>query len=528
MQPKGGGFSMFNVVLVDDEVISRIGITNMIDWEAEGLNLIRTFENGKEALEYLLENPIDILITDLKMPIMDGLELLEQLQLNHIHCQSIILTAFDDFQFVKQAFKFGASDYLRKLDLNKAMLLDVLTLAKEKITPEEMTPPTFNAADFLQNKRAYIKDLMYGTRAIDENFLTECTLRELEFPFPNIYVLLISIQNTLPQTNTRNIIQMLDDTLSDSCTAYATWTGIDEIGIIFNTPETGKQQVELEIQKWANRIQFVFKQYFNYSLIIYASELFPSIYRISTAYLQVHQTKHNKNYAIGENLIFYSEVMERQKSTDSLAYETAQKSIAMGLSQNNPTIIESALMELIVHLKKSKYIEIQHFYYFSTNTVTTLRHHFNIEGSSLQQQEQVSLLNNLPSDLHKKSDFIAYIEQLNTVISTIFASFAGNHIVSQAKNYINTHYAENINFQALAENLNVSSNYLSMLYKKVTGETLKDYHINLRITHAKQMLRSTTMQISDISREVGYDNEQYFSRIFKQKVGKSPSSFRNK
>lgn len=531
---------MFNVVLVDDEVISRIGISNMIDWESEGLNLIRTFDNGKDALAYLLENPIDILITDLKMPIMDGLELLEQLDINQIDCQCIVLTAFDDFQFVKQAFKYGVCDYLRKLDLNKDVFLDVLTLAKDKILPKENTLTTnlsceisdtsiFNNADFLHNKRSYIKELMYGNRIVDENFLIDCDLRDLQFPHSNIYVLLLYIHNTLPQTNTSNILQMLDDTLSDAGIAYATWTGLDEIGIIFNTSETLQQKMELEVQQWANRIQFVFKEYFNYSLTIYASEIFSSPDKISTAYLQVHQAKHNKNYAPGENLVFYSEVMERRAFADSLVYETTLNTISTGLSQNNSTLIHSALIDLIAHLKKSKYIEIQHFYLFSTTVIGKLDAYFSaVAFTSNQKTEHMNPLHSLPNSLHRKSDFINYLVQLDNIITNIFSTFTGNHLVNQAKNYLTLHYTENINFQTLADSLNVSSNHLSMLYKRETGETLKDYLINLRMEKAKKMLLATTLQISDISREVGYDNEHYFSRIFKQKIGMSPSSFRNK
>ena len=128
------------ILVVDDEFIMRQGIKHMIDWEKEGFQVIGQASNGQEALEIIKENPPDIIISDIVMPQIDGIELTKFIQANYPQIQIIILSSFSDFEYVKSSFQYGAVDYILKPSLNPTELLKTLQKASSKI--QNLTLPS--------------------------------------------------------------------------------------------------------------------------------------------------------------------------------------------------------------------------------------------------------------------------------------------------------------------------------------------------------------------------------------------------
>lgn len=124
---------MINVLLVEDEWLMMVGLKSMIDWEEFGFRIVGEASNGKEALEIMRKTPVDLLITDIKMPVMNGIELIKETEKTFDQCEYLILSCLDEFSYVKDALKLGVSDYLIKSDINKDRLIEVLDTVKKKI-----------------------------------------------------------------------------------------------------------------------------------------------------------------------------------------------------------------------------------------------------------------------------------------------------------------------------------------------------------------------------------------------------------
>lgn len=148
---------MIKVLIADDELVVRIGLKTTIDWEANGFTIVGEAVNGKDAVELFHKLNPDILVTDIKMPIMDGLDVIRQLKSEHCMFKALILSHYDDFDFARKAINLGASDYILKTELTEQKLLASLSqlaeqLAEERqlepaqpLQPDEKTPVVSNA-----------------------------------------------------------------------------------------------------------------------------------------------------------------------------------------------------------------------------------------------------------------------------------------------------------------------------------------------------------------------------------------------
>lgn len=370
--------------------------------------------------------------------------------------------------------------------------------------------------------------MLYGHRELDDTVVNELKGNELEFPYPYFYVMLFTVEVGGNQDRDKNILQMIEEVLVDSACAQATWTGVNEISIIFNTDQNSEHQQMTELRRWSNRIQFVMKQYFNQNIVVYISKMQDHIANISLAYLQAYKAKSIGNHALGETTVFYSDTMKHSSQSDYLLIENTLQKFNEALQQNSKEKMLAEIEELSQYISNSVYVELNYIRVITSMLVTKFLiylEHKQVNPRTFWDMEQspIQYLNGF----HRKQEFVAFFDQLVKKMDQILGDSEGNYIVTQAKEYIKQHYTENINMQKLAEDLYVSSNYLSSLFKKVTGQTLKDYMIHLRIEKAKHLLRNTNAQIAEIACETGYDNEQYFSRIFKKKTDMTPSQYRN-
>ena len=130
---------MLKVMIVEDELLARTGLRMLVEWEKNGFQLVAEATDGQEALEFLVQNQVDILITDIRMPVMDGLELMSEIRTRRIHCEIIVLSGFDDFAFVKQALVMGARDYIHK----------------PTMTPEDIIATLKRVAGEIENRSAF-------------------------------------------------------------------------------------------------------------------------------------------------------------------------------------------------------------------------------------------------------------------------------------------------------------------------------------------------------------------------------------
>ena len=210
---------MIKVLIADDEPLVRAGIKTVLPWNMYGFDVIAEAADGKEAYEKILKLKPDILITDIKMPGMDGITLLKRLKQEKISIQSLVLSCFDEFELVREAMKYGAHDYIRKLSIDPAKLLEVLKEMKEAISdqPEKSASFSLNTDDL---KYLFIKRLQ--NQGFEDHEQVENVLHniKLDISIQDYHLIRFSFEpDTAPITDT-NRKNMIYNLLNQICERY--------------------------------------------------------------------------------------------------------------------------------------------------------------------------------------------------------------------------------------------------------------------------------------------------------------------
>ena len=211
---------MIKVLIADDEPLVRAGIKTVLPWNMYGFDVISEAADGKEAYEKILKLKPDILITDIKMPGMDGITLLKRLKQEKISIQSLVLSCFDEFELVREAMKYGAHDYIRKLSIDPAKLLEVLKEMKEAISdqPEKNASFSLNTDDL---KYLFIKRLQNQGFEDHEQVKNVLHNIKLDISIQDYHLIRFSFEpDTAPITDT-NRKNMIYNLLNQICERYS-------------------------------------------------------------------------------------------------------------------------------------------------------------------------------------------------------------------------------------------------------------------------------------------------------------------
>ncbi len=518
---------MYRVVIVDDEVIIRVAITNLINWEQEGFVIVDSFENGADTLKFISENPIDLVITDIRMPLMNGIELMQEARKVSPNTYFIILSAFDEFSYARAALQQGALSYVLKMELSQESFLETIRKVKQKLSEVLEPHPQLEVVDKTAKQKMLqevLREILFGNRTISGQLETLYTEYQMDLGEPYFCVVSFIVDN---KDESIDVMQFIREILEGE-SIYATWSGYEEISILFNLCDKTMDQLQVEMNRWIGRIQFIIKQYYNQVPTFYVSEIHKGSENIPQAYLQSYQTRSTHKHAGSGQVMLYSDMVVKRAETDYKIFEQCITDIEVVLHAENIQGVCELLRQVIESVKQSSYVELEHIRYFATTIIALLNVYLGRMNISKEQfwGEKPSQYDVL-YQLNRKADFIVFLYELLQKLENIIEDESGNHIVKQVKRYLKQNYAEDISLSQMSRELCVSANYLSTLFKNVTGETLKDYRIYLRMEKAMELLRNSNEQISSIALTVGYENEQYFSRFFKQKVGCTPSQYRN-
>ncbi|MDC7234706.1 MAG: response regulator [Spirochaetales bacterium] len=520
---------MYSLLIADDEIISRLGISNLLDWEAEGFQLIDSVENGELALEILREQPVDLVLTDVKMPLMTGIELISKARSEGINSQFIVLSSYDDYSFVREALKMGALDYILKLDLNKEHMQSVLQKAREQIEQnssgdrsQPLDRQTLNSA-----RRDFLKQLFYGKVSFDEHLADRLNHLQLSLPHHNFVTLMFRIENLPSTAGEGGIRRVIEEVLEEYEYAYICGTGFNELCILYNL--AGKEELDLFkcIERLAKRVIFLMKQYFNQSAVLYISDIKGSIEEIPESYQQVNQAYSYKNVFSSESILFYKEIMERRSDRAPVLLESFVGRFEKAIQKDQPEELNQIFKEILEYTDTTRYIELGQISSFVFSLTYVIRQYEEDAGIQIKLWENEEEQFNALQSIRGKEDFTTFLTGVRAGLEEALAGRNDNHIIRSVKKYLNDHYTEGVVLKDVADYFGLTHTYLSMLFRKETGVTLKDYLIGLKIEKTKELLRKTNLQIAEISKEIGYDNEHYFSRIFKQKTGMTPTAYRN-
>lgn len=502
---------MYNILIVDDEKIERNGIIFLI--KRMGIE-IEVFEaaNGLAALETLKKQKIDILFTDVKMPFMDGIELIKNAITFCENMKIIIFSGYNEFEYAKLAVKLGVSDYILKpVDPNE------FTNTIQKVIGELDSMKIEN--EIRSESSEYMKEyLLYSliSGMKPESVRNQCE-RLIHQQVWNRYKKML-------------LLEFKQDVYGKIITDFC--------GDVMKNFEFDYQYLNLNQQQ--SVLLFDEKDMIDAKEI--AQKIFDEIVHIYGVKCYIAVSKTIEDYSrIPEHMEELEELMEgRFYQTDTYIYSQDMKSEAPVLIQiDDDTLMKQMKQDIKMkdvdslrdHFERlcAKYRSKNYFSHIYIKFIfSNLLKDFYEKIPDMKEEE----LNKEIDNLYQSVDFNCIMEIVNKNIERLEKDFLTNPAsthkeIEVVKKYIYKHFNEEIGVDQLAQIVYLTPSYLSSIFKKETGQNLSKFIKQYRMEQAKDMLENTTKKIVKISNEVGYPNVSYFCQSFRECFGVSPQKFRS-
>lgn len=528
---------MINVLIVDDEYQIREGINNSIPWEQLNLHSVGTAISGTDAWNKVKTIRTNIVVLDINMPDMDGLELAQRLREENKNLQFIFLTGYDDFPKVKKAIELGASDYLLK-PVSYGELCKSLEKAAESVRENESSKKYIEALEGKILKSAEITaDKIWTELLHRQRNYVDCLkgLKEIgiEFQMNHSYsVIAIAIDhyNSLLQKwdvqdcklNSYALSKLAKEVISLFANGVVIKGQPGYITLIvtsdFEPEDSRSKNIFIQLVK---EFQQKSLEYLELSISIGVSKMHDSPDDTHKAYQEAMQALEYKS-VLGAKSIIYFGLIEPKAAVFKQVLNK-ELYLLSELRLGNEAAVDNILNNMIKELQgrslsDGKIISTQLMIYairmISENDLEKVF----VEDpfSSIYNAETISdVLVVMTSFFHH---VIQSIKKHNRL---------GNpNVIEDAKQWIRDHISEDISLNKLANYVHMSPNYLSALFKQATGETFIEFSTRTRFELAKQLLIQPEIKIYQIAEKIGYTDANYFSIAFKKNEGMTPSQYR--
>lgn len=531
---------MLKVFLAEDEFIIREGIKNNIDWQAHGYEFCGEASDGELAFPLIQKTRPDILITDIKMPFVDGLALSRLVKKELPETEIIILSGYEEFDYAKEAIQIGVARYLLKPVNGETLLQEIDSVAeiilgkqKEKEIREKYQKEM--EENSLRDQMDLFQHLVTGDCSMEELFSVADKL-DLKIMAPWYSIVLLKIQS------------MKHD--------YEEYSGsivvVDERIVKLAEPEH-----VLIFDRALEGRAFLFKADSEDELLAYQKEYLGDVKEVLSSYVNLryfggvgtpvnrlreipasfedasHAFAHR--YLVAESCILDSSLLMQEGAAEQEDFR---------ISAVNPEQIDRTKMQEFLRtgdLDEVVYFVDEFFGKLDGGAMKsrifrqyiTMDAYFSIvdflKGLGLQKDEieAPDQDSSILQDEKSAMDYIVRIMEKALVLREKKASSRYEDVVSEVIHYIEDNYAqEELSLNLLASHVNFSPNHLSMIFSQQTGQTLIRYLTDYRMNRAKELLRCSSKKSSVISMEVGYKDPHYFSYLFKKTQGMTPTQYR--
>lgn len=534
---------MYKLIIVDDEEEVRKGIIQKIDWKRFNFEIVGEAENGREALDLIEENVPDVVITDITMPLMDGLKLASLLKDNYPTVKTVILTGFDDFKFAQQAIKYGVADYILKpvmpKDINE-LIGKLQCRINEEIAQKE---------DIVMLRRHYNESLP----VIREKFLTqlisgrpqekEVRTRVCEYGLMlegDIFALAaanidsISFKNNVFEEEDMEVVKVAVLNISKEIIEKHSFGEAffyeDNLVIIAGFRECEKNSVFGRSFSVLEEIRQNIEKFLKISITIGLGRLGNSISKLKESY-RTALTALEYKLIIGGNKVIFIEDLE-PLTTDNIVFdETKEKVLISSIKFGTKDEVVNAVDMLFNDINGMKASIMDYHMYLMeiTAAINKLTRSFQLDTGEIFGKDFTSY----EEEFRNKSldEIRSWVERACIILMERITNKRQNTtemLLEKAKDYIKNNYGDNeLSIQKVADYLHISPSYLSMIFKKEANVTFLKYLVKIRLEVAKDLLSNNDLKTFQIAERIGYPEINYFSYFFKKNFGMSPREYRN-
>lgn len=533
---------MIKVFLVEDEIMIRRGIKSSIDWEKEGYEFVGEASDGEIAYPIIIKEKPDILITDIKMPFMDGLELSRLVKKELPDLKILILSGYDEFEYAKEAISVGVTDYLLK-PIPSVKLLESLSKVAKKIKSEreEKNLRTHYIQEMQENvereKFVFFNSLISGNlsmvQALEEGRRLGMDLGGQAYNIL-LFKAALNVDCYASKEEAAEAFQSLEHAGEAIPDVHSFWRGVE--GWAFLLIGKNDEDVKEKQKLLKNRLTVTMKRYPHVAYFGGIGAVVSRIREMTQSYQEAALIFANR-FTCEEQLILS---MEELRTIQESAKLDAQ---SLDIMKRNRTLIEKFLMsgmqeeagsfveayfgeipkENLRSLLMRQYITIDIYI-----VISSFCERLGVDAGEDEAEELERTLQSVTSAEGLKK----YVEQLLVRAlerRDISKGRRYSDIIEAAKQYIEENYmAEDISLNSVSASVNMSPSYFSAVFSREVEKTFVEYLTETRMERAKALLMCSSKKASEIGFEVGYKDPHYFSYIFKKTEGCSPTDYRQR
>ena len=533
------------VFLVEDEMVIRRGIKNSIDWEKEGYIFCGEASDGELAYPMIIKEKPDILITDIRMPFMDGLELCKLVKKELPNIKILILSGYDEFDYAKESIRLGVTEYLLK-PISSGKLLEALNGVSESIRREK------EDKDLV---RKYMEEMRENTEHEKQKFFEQMIAGNLSMAdaletgkkyemnlSAGMYNLLL-FRFTLGEENRKSgellgeaeyAIEKLTERLEY---VFEFQRGVE--GWAFLLMADNEEQMSERVKELSKDLEEIMK---NYSTIAYFGGIGQPVARLRELEESFREAERAlaARFTMELNRIISVEDIRMAQNVDTLddieitSFGEIEKTRTMlekflnnGAEDEIDEFVDVYINELPEENLKSV---LMRQYIIMDAYIVMMSFCEKIEGIEGEMQAQSEELKNSMKTIQTLEEIKNYIRMLLKKIIGVRDTISGRRysdIIEIAKDQIRkTYMSDEISLNTIAAEVGMSPSYFSSIFSKEMGKTFVEYLTEIRMDRAKELLMCSSMKTSEIGYEVGYKDPHYFSYIFKKTQNCTPKEFR--
>lgn len=533
------------VFLVEDEMVIRRGIKNSIDWEKEGYIFCGEASDGELAYPMIIKEKPDILITDIRMPFMDGLELCKLVKKELPNIKILILSGYDEFDYAKEAIRLGVTEYLLK-PISSGKLLEALNGVSESIRREKEDKDLVrkHMEEMRENteheKQKFFEQMIAGNLSMADALETG---KKYEMNLSAGMYNLLLFRFTLGEENRKSgellgeaeyAIEKLTERLEY---VFEFQRGVE--GWAFLLMADNEEQMSERVKELSKDLEEIMK---NYSTIAYFGGIGQPVARLRELEESFREAERAlaARFTMELNRIISVEDIRMAQNVDTLddieitSFGEIEKTRTMlekflnnGAEDEIDEFVDVYINELPEENLKSV---LMRQYIIMDAYIVMMSFCEKIEGIEGEMQAQSEELKNSMKTIQTLEEIKNYIRMLLKKIIGVRDTISGrrySNIIEIAKDQIRkTYMSDEISLNTIAAEVGMSPSYFSSIFSKEMGKTFVEYLTEIRMDRAKELLMCSSMKTSEIGYEVGYKDPHYFSYIFKKTQNCTPKEFR--
>lgn len=513
------------IIIVDDESITRQWMRKKIEEIDIDYHIIGEFSNGRQALEFCQNQKVDVVITDIRMAVMDGLEFLEKLKELEIQPYKIILSAYDEFHYARQAMKLGVQEFLLKPEVTKEEIRQILEGAKTYLQKKREEQQKCIQEQSYTKEKYLLRFLKEGVFSGEEEIQSTFNEQNILLSNKSLVVSAFSVCSVTESEQVREVVNLFME--AEQNVGYCIEEGNREYLLLYNQ---NLHRTRREVQEEMFHILYT---HFGNQVYVGVSRQANGFSRLMDLYRQAEAARDNRIFFQSSGIQLYED-MQVYTEAGELVYRKEMDEIRRRLEKQDIDGVEKLLKNFLEMIRKNTelypaYIRALCMEILSLYIQHTKQYALNPEEKKVLQNIELAFgtkfityeeLQRFMEDAYEK---IAEILKNKWIICQYSAP------VQEIVEYVAVHYEEKISLETIAEKVHLNRTYISSVFKKETGEKFSDYLQRIRLEAACNLIqRDSRMTLQTIAEQTGFCDAAHLSRVFKERYDISPVEFRRR